>query len=103
MRTNSSSVAPTRRDEKTGLLHRLADRALIDCLVDLEEAAGLRPEAHPRLDSAADEDDLAGVGDRQRGDDEPRIDVSDVSAGRACQALAVLAEKCAEDERRTTV
>ena len=69
-----------RLDEQAGLLERLADRRLVDGLVDLEEAAGLRPPAEARLDAASDQDDLAGVGDRDRRHDEPRVDVGDVPA-----------------------
>ena len=54
-----------RLDEQAGLLERLADGRLVDRLVDLEEAARLRPRALAGLDPAPDQDDLAGVGDRE--------------------------------------
>ena len=54
-----------RLDEQPGLLQRLADRRLVDRLVDLEEAARLRPCAAAGLDAAAQQDDLAVVGDRE--------------------------------------
>ena len=62
---------------------------------------GSRPAAptspRPGLDAAAQQDELAGVGDRQRRHHEPRIDVGDVAARRAGQPVAVLAG----DRRRT--
>src|SRR5439155_6916708 len=59
-----------RANLETGLLERLPDRALGDRLVDLEEAAWLRPAPVAGLDAAPDQDDLAGLGHRDRGDDE---------------------------------
>ena len=64
-----------RRDEQAGLFHRLADRALVDGLVDLEEAARLRPGTQAGLDATPDQDDLAGVRDRESRDHEARVDV----------------------------
>ena len=84
-----------RLDEQPGLLPGLADGRLVDRLVDLEEAARLGPRAATRLDAAAEQDELAVVGDRQRRDDEPRVDVGDVAARRARQPVAVLAVEIA--------
>ena len=89
-----------RLDEEPGLLVRLADRRLVDGLVDLEEAAGLRPRALAGLDAAPDQDDLAGVGDREGRDDQARVDVDDVPARLAGEPIAVLAGDGAEDQRR---
>ena len=75
-----------RLDEQAGLLPGLADGRLVDRLVDLEEAARLGPRALARLDAAPDQDDLAGVGDREGRDDEPRVDVDDVAARRRRRA-----------------
>ena len=62
------------------LLERLADRRLVDGLVDLEEPTGLRPRTATGLDAPAEQDDLAVSRDRQRGDHQSRIDVGDVAA-----------------------
>ena len=73
----------------------------MDGLVDLEEAAGLRPPALARLDATPDQDDLAGVGDREGRDDEARVDVDDVPARLAGEPIAVLAGDRAEDAAAT--
>ena len=77
-------------DDQAGLLERLADRRFRDGLVDFEEAAGLGPPATTGLDPTAKEDDLAGLGDRDRRDDEPRIDIGDVAADLTGKPLAIL-------------
>ena len=82
-----------RLDQQPGLLPGLPDRGLVDGLVDLEEAARLRPLAASGLDAAAQQHDLAVVGDREDGDDEARIDVDDVAACRAGQPVTVLARR----------
>ena len=84
-----------RLDDEAGLLQGLADGRLVDGLVDLEEPARLGPGADGRLDAAPDQDDLAGVGDRQGGRDEARVDVGDVAAARAGERGA----RCSPCER----
>ena len=90
-----------RLDEQAGLLPGLADGRLVDGLVDLEEAAGLRPRAlrpgsMPRRSSTIS----PVVGDREDRHDEARVDVGDVAARRAGQAIAVLAGDLAERAAR---
>ena len=80
-----------RLDQQARFLVRLADRGLVDRLVDLEEAARLRPRSAPRLDAAPEQDDLPRIRDRDRRDDETRVHVRDVPARRAGKSLTVLA------------
>ena len=54
-----------RLDEQARLLPGLADRRLVDGLVDLEEAARLGPRPAAGLDAAAEQHELAVVGDRE--------------------------------------
>ena len=88
-----------RLDDEARLLERLADGRLGHGLVDLEEAARLGPPALARLDAAAEQDDLAVVVDRDRRDDEARVDVGDVAARGAGESVAILALDGAELER----
>src|SRR6185369_9589342 len=90
-----------RFDEQAGLFVRLADRRFVDGLVDFEEAAGLRPPAFARLDAAPDQDDLAGVGDREGRDDQAWVDVDDVPARLAGEPIAILPGDGAEDQWRS--
>ena len=79
---------------ETGLLPGLADGRLVDGLVDLEEAAGLGPPARcPGSIPRRMRTSSPVFGDREDGDDEARIDVGDVPARRAGQAVAVLARE----------
>jgi len=72
----------------------------VDGLVDLEKAARLRPGTLAGFDPAPDEDDLAGLGDREGRHDETRIDVGDMAACGAGQPMAVLTRDGAELEWR---
>src|SRR6185503_18476406 len=69
---------------------RLADGALGRGLVDLEEAAGLRPQAAPGLEPPSDEHDLACVRDREGRRDEARVHVDDVAARLADEPVTLL-------------
>src|SRR3954453_7412197 len=69
-----------RLDDQSGFLERLANRRFADRLVDLAETPGLSPPAATRIDPASEENDPALRCDRDRRDDEPRVDVCDIAA-----------------------
>ena len=75
---------------QSSFFERFAHGALVRGLVDLEEAAGLRPQTVAGLDSAADQDQLAFGRDGERADDEAWVDVGDEAARRADEPIASL-------------
>src|SRR3954471_22220545 len=92
-----------RIDDQSGLLERLPDRRLLDGLVHLEDPAGLGQQPDPRRDPAADQDELARLGHRERRDHEARIDIRDMPAIVADEPVAMLARDLAEVEAPTAV
>src|SRR5712671_4595759 len=89
-------------DDQAGLLEGLPDRGLGDGLIDLEEAARLGPPAPAGLDSAPKQNDLAGIVHRDRRDDQPRVDVSNVAARAAGESIAIFPVNGAELKRAPT-
>src|SRR4051794_13726507 len=89
-----------RLHDEARLLERLANRSLRHRLVDLEEAARLRPAPPAWIDPAPEQHDLAVVRDGQRGHDETWIDVGHEPARRAGEPVAVLVGKRAERQLR---
>src|SRR5439155_17559505 len=83
-------------DGDAGLLHRLPGGALLDRLVNLHEAARVRPEAVARLDGPPQQQDAAAAL-RDDAGDHLRVDVEDVAAV-ADQARTVLRRQEADDK-----
>lgn len=77
-------------DARARLLERLARRALLERFAVLHESRGEGPQAAPRFDRAAAEQDLL-AGGHEAADDDLRIAVEDRAAGEADVARRVVA------------